>query len=143
MIYDTIDHIHEYAPLIDHLDSAGEQLHTPWVVGTQALEGMHIRRSEDELTPFSHRFKASKDSVTVHMVLSGSELVATTYHELSKGKKPDGNGHIHIEDGPVAAALTLRKGDVVIFMPSEPYCLGIETAGTASPPRTLTIELEK
>ncbi len=142
MIYDTIDHIHEYASVIDHLDLVVKHRHAPWVVGTQTFEGLRIRRSEDELTPFSHRFTASKDAVTVHMVVSGSELVATTYHELCKGKKADEEGHIHIEDGPVAAALTLREGDVVILMPSEPYCLGIQTAATASPPRTLTIELD-
>lgn len=142
MIYDTLDHLLEYASVIDHLDLVVEQINEPWVAGTVVEEGMRISRREEKCSPFSHQFIASKQCVTVHVVLSGKELVASSYHELSKGKKDDESGHIQIEDGAIASALTLTEGDVAIFMPSEPYCLGIQTDDTNSLLRTLTVELD-
>ncbi|NLK05782.1 MAG: DUF386 domain-containing protein [Spirochaetales bacterium] len=143
MIYDTLDHLMDYAPIVENLDLVIGELHKPWVTGTVSENGLRVTRREEEGKAFSHHFIASKHCVTVHVVLSGREVVATSYHELSKGKKEDEHGHIHIEDGSIASALTLGDGDVAIFMPSEPYCLGIQTDETTSMLKTLTVELDK
>jgi beta-galactosidase beta subunit len=142
MIYDTIDHLLEYSSVIEHLDVVLKHIQEPWEVGSQSLNGVRIRRAANAFAPFSHQFTASKNAVTVHVVLAGKELVASTYHELSKGKKSDQEGYLFIEDAPVAAALTLTEGDFVIFMPTEPYCFGIQTEEAATELRTLTLEIE-
>ena len=143
MIYDTLDHLMDYASIVENLDLVVGEIQKPWVTGTVSENGIRVTRKEEEGKAFSHHFIASKQCVTVHVVLSGRSLVATSYQELSKGKKEDELGHIHIEDGSIVSALTLTDGDVAIFMPSEPYCLGIQTEGTTSMLKTLTMELDR
>ncbi len=121
MIHDTIDQLRFYAPSIPHLEEVAS-LDDAGI----SMEGMKVFYSQCATSPFVGTFMLHPSKVCVVLTLQGSELLVTTYRRKDQEGNVDEKGLISIQDSEPTDVIRSEEGTFTVFMPGEPFALGIQ-----------------
>lgn len=142
MIHDKLANLMQYAPILENIDQIKDVIASPNKVGTYRIGRLTVEVDEYAPSTFTGIFKAHDSATTLVVMLEGSELFGLTYAERLKGAAKDSDGRITIEDSPIRTVITAKEGMFTVFMPHEPYALGIAGEKNPSWVKRMTILLE-
>ncbi len=125
MIHDTMDNIVQYEPLLDCFEQIQLILGSDLETGTYTFGDIAVEIETYIPGSFSGAFKAHESAATLVVMLEGCELFGQTYSERCKGTVKNDAGWFFIQDSPITTVTTARPGMFTLFMPREPYALGI------------------
>ena len=132
MIYDVVSSLYQYTSLIAHLPIAMEILATENLLekapGSYATSHAQVTYSilsyENSTMPRPYEVYAEKTSL--HVLLSGKELLAFSWREHAMGLEMDEHGKALLEADPIGV-IHAEKKHVAIFLPGEPYTYAMRT----------------
>ncbi|MDD3423475.1 YhcH/YjgK/YiaL family protein [Sphaerochaeta sp.] len=142
MIHDSLSNLMQYAPILDGIDQITNVLGNAYEDGTYEIGRLLVKVESYVPSTFSGSFRAHESAATVVVMLEGEELFGLTYSERCKGVARDEKGWLAIYDSPIKAVVTAKKGMFTLFLPREPYALGIACTNSPSVVRRMIIVLQ-
>jgi len=142
MIHDSLANLTQYAPILESFDRIQEVLASSHEEGTYQIGTLSVTVESYVPTVFSGIFRAHDSAATLVVMLQGEELFGLTYSERCKGVAKDDAGWMEINDSPISTVITAKPGMFTLFMPREPYALGIAGKDSTSNVKRMTIVLE-
>ncbi len=142
MIHDSLAHLKYYAPILESFDRIEEVLASSHEEGTHQIGTLSVTVESYVPTSFTGTFKAHDLAATLVVMIEGEELFGLTYSERSKGAAKNKDGWIQISDSPIKTVITAQSGMFTLFMPREPYALGIVANGSDALVKRMTIVLK-
>ncbi|MEA5106641.1 MAG: YhcH/YjgK/YiaL family protein [Sphaerochaeta associata] len=142
MIHDKLSNLRHYAPILDDIDLIVEVLAQAYEEGTYQIGSLSVKVESYVPSGFSGTFTAHDSATTMVVILEGEELFGLTYSERCKGVARDEKGWLAIDDSPIKAVVTAKKGMFTLFLPREPYALGIACTNSPSVVRRMIIVLQ-
>ena len=142
MIHDSLAHLKYYAPILESFDRIEEVLASSYEEGTHQIGTLSVTVESYVPTAFTGTFRAHDSAATLVVMLQGEELFGLTYSERCKGAAKDACGWIQISDSPIKTVITAQSGMFTLFMPREPYALGIVANGSDALVKRMTIVLK-
>ena len=139
MIFDTLDQLEAYIPVLPALRTVADTMDHDELYdkapGKYSTKDPDITYTISEyLTSSSDRpFEYHKDHTVVVIILSGQELLSTSWRELKKQSLSyDREADIGFLEGEPISVLQAAQGRFAVFFPGEP-CKGGVAAGEPSP----------
>ena len=142
MIHDSLSNLMQYAPILDGIDQISNVLANAYEDGNYEIGRLSVKVESYLPSGFSGSFRAHESATTVVVMLEGEELFGLTYSERCKGVARDEKDWLTIYDSPIKAVVTAKKGRFTVFLPREPYTLGIACTNSPTAVRRMIIVLQ-
>lgn len=138
MIYDSFDNLMQYESLVPALKTVSRVLADPAFraarPGAYDTKDPQVACTVIDYTPTGERelFSVHRETTVVEAFLEGRELIALTWREHGSAATVDRETDEGTLEGDPTAVIYAKRGDLVIFLPGEPYRDGVpaESGGT-------------
>lgn len=149
MIFDTLDNLELYAPLLPEMQTIIEVMDRGDVydgkagtyktpnpkVSYEILEYLTDRDGKD--------YQSKKKESEVDIVLEGGELVSTTWREYVKSAPYDKEKDLTIVEGEPLSVVRAETGRFLLFFPGEPHKCGVPLGEVAKVKKVIFHVTEK
>ena len=131
MIFDTLDQLEMYIPLLPALRVVADVMDHDDVYdkepGTYSTYDKKVSYTVMEYrTSQSRQFEFHKDHTSVQIVLKGQELMSTTWRELKRQcENFNSTSDVGFLDAEPISVLQAIQGRFSVFFPGEPYKSGV------------------
>lgn len=131
MIFDTLDQLEMYIPLLPALRVVADVMDHDDVYekepGTYSTYDKKVSYTVMEYrTSQSRQFEFHKDHTSVQIVLKGQELMSTTWRELKRQcENFNSTSDVGFLDAEPISVLQATQGRFAVFFPGEPYKSGV------------------
>lgn len=131
MIFDTLDQLEMYIPLLPALRVVADVMDHDDVYdkepGTYSTYDKKVSYTVMEYrTSQSRQFEFHKDHTSVQIVLKGQELMSTTWRELKRQcENFNSTSDVGFLDAEPISVLQATQGRFSVFFPGEPYKAGV------------------
>ena len=131
MIFDTLDQLEMYIPLLPALRVVADVMDHDDVYdkepGTYSTYDKKVSYTVMEYrTSQSRQFEFHKDHTSVQIVLKGQELMSTTWRELKRQcENFNSTSDVGFLDAEPISVLQATQGRFAVFFPGEPYKAGV------------------
>ena len=131
MIFDTLDQLEMYIPLLPALRVVADVMDHDDVYekepGTYSTYDKKVSYTVMEYrTSQSRQFEFHKDHTSVEIVLKGQELMSTTWRELKRQcENFNSTSDVGFLDAEPISVLQATQGRFSVFFPGEPYKAGV------------------
>ena len=139
MVFDTLDQLEAYIPVLPAIRAVADTMDHDELY--DKAPGKYSTRDPDVTYTISEYLTSSadkpfqyhKDHSVVEIVLSGQELMSTSWRELKKQSLSyDKEADVGFLEGEPLSVLQASQGRFAVFFPGEPYKSGV-AAGSPSP----------
>lgn len=137
MIFDTLDQLEMYIPLLPALRVIADVMDHDDVYdkapGNYTTYDDKVSYTVAEYkTSQTHQFEFHKDHTSVQIVLKGQELMSTTWRELKRQCETfNASSDVGFLDAEPISVLQATQGRFAVFFPGEPFKTGVSYGESA------------
>ena len=131
MIFDSLENLSLYAPVIPQLQAAIVLINDPNFdltpgAHTTAIEGLRYNVAQYETLEGDKEFEIHKKEIDVQIMILGQEYIASAPRVLAEMAGPyDEKGDAMMVQGDYSEKLKLDERKVAIYFPGEPHKPGL------------------